>query len=287
MAISPGSNLSTDIAAYIQTVYEDAMFVLREQNLAVSLVKVFSDLQSTATRTGKNYGTAVFQTIGEDDDLVSQQFFPTDGESLSPAEAGGQFFLTDRRVRSDPENLRADAALELGSAAAEKIDTDVFSNVSSLTGGTIGASGSANSWAYFYACVSRMRIAKIPKPWIYVCTGAQYHPLGTALAQGGGALQSTEAIANSLIADFYLGRMAGVEIFTSENLPTSGTDAYGAMFNPMAMAYDQRQAPRLEPERDASRRGTELNFTVDYAHGVWKPTWGIQTIFANTAPDGT
>lgn len=281
-----GPLLSTDISTYIQTVYDDAMFVLREQNLAVGLVKVFTDLQSTATRTGKNYGTAVMQTIGEDDDLVSQKFTPTDGESLTPSEAGGQFFLTDRRVRSDPESLRADASLELGMSAAEKIDTDVFSNLSSLTGGTIGASGSANSWGYFWAMVANMRINKVPKPWVYVCTGAHYFPLGTALAQGGGALQSSEYIANSLIADFYIGRMGGVDIFTSENLPVSSNDAYAGMFNPMALAYDERQAPRLEPERDASRRGTELNFTVDYAHGVWKPTWGIQGLFLNTAPTG-
>lgn len=281
-----GAALTTDITAYIQTIYEGAMFVLREQNLAVGLVKVFTDLQSDATRTGKNYGTATMQSVGEDDDLVSQKFHPTDGSSLTPGEVGAQFFLTDRRVRSDPESVRQDAVLELGSAGAEKIDTDVFSNMSSLTGGTIGAAGSANSWAYFYAMQSRLKIAKVPKPWVYVCTGAQWHPLGTALAQGS-TLQASEAILNSMIGSFYVGRMAGVDIFTSENLPTSSTDAYAGMFNPLALAYDERQAPRIEPERDASRRGTELNFTVEYAHGVWKPTWGIQGIFDNTAPTGT
>lgn len=279
-----GEALTSDISTYIQTVYEDAMFVLREQNLAVGLVKVFTDLQSDATRTGKNYGTATMKSIGEDDDLVPEKFHPTDGQSLTPGEVGDQFFLSDRRIASDPESLRQDAAMELGSAGAEKIDTDVFSNMSSLTGGTIGASGSTNSWGYFYAMASNMRIAKIPKPWVYVCTAAQYHPLGTALAQGLATLKSTPRIADSIIGDFYVGQMAGVEIFVSENLPTSGTDAYAGMFNPLALAYDERRAPRLEPERDASLRGWELNFTILYAHGVWKPTWGIQGIFANSAP---
>lgn len=281
-----GAALTSDISTYIQTVYEDAMFVLRENNLASGLVKVFTDLSGDNVRTGKDYSAASVASIGEDDDLAAQKWHPSDGQSLTPSEIGAQFFLTDRRMDSDPESLRTDAAMELGMAGATKIDQDVFGNFNALTGGTIGASGSANSWAYFYAMVSRMRINKVPKPWIYVCSGAQYHPLGTALAQGGGALQSSEQIANSIIGDFYIGRMAGVDIFTSENVETSGTDAYAAMFNPLAIALDIRRAPRLEPERDASRRGIELNFTALYAHGIWKPTYGIQGIFANSAPTG-
>lgn len=283
MAIGP--NLTSDISSYIQTVYDDAMFVLRENNLAAQLVKVFTDLSSTATRTGKDYSEAsIVTSIGEDDDLVAQKWNPSDGQSLTPGEIGAQFFLTDLRLASDPENLRNDAAMELGMAGATQIDQDVFGNFNALTGGTIGASGSANSWGYFYAMATKMRINKVPKPWYYVCTAAQYHPLGTALAQGGGALQVTGSLAESVVGDFYLGRQAGIEIFVSENLETSSNDAYAAMFNPLAIALDVRRAPRLEPERDASRRGIELNFTSVYAHGIWKPTWGVQAIFSNTAP---
>lgn len=278
-----GQMLSTDVSTYIQTIYDDADFVLRENNLALALVKVFNDKTGSAVRTAKSYGTATIYSVGEDDDLASQTFHPSDGSSLTPGEVGAQFFMTDLRVESDPEGVRSDAAMELGQAAAEKIDVDTFSSISSLTGGTVGASGSANSWAYFYSMVSRMRAAKIPRPWYYVCTPYQYHPLGTALAQGLATLKSTEAIANSMIGSFYIGQMAGVEIFTSVNLPTSSTDAYAAMFNPLALAIDIRRGLRIEPERDASRRGTELNLSAVYGYGVWKPTYGIQGIFTNAA----
>jgi hypothetical protein len=282
-----GAALTTDISTYIQTVYDDAMDVLRENNLAPALVKGFGDLQSTAVRTGKDYSASTINSIGEDDDLAAQKWHPSDGQSLTPGEIGAQFFLTDPRLASDPEDLRNDAANELGMAGAEKIDTDIFGNINLLTGGTIGASGSANTWAYFYAMMTAMRRNKVPKPWVYVCTGAQWHPLGTALAQGGGALQVTGSLAESVVGDFYLGRQAGVEIFISENLETSSNDAYAGMWNPLAMALDVRRAPRIEPERDASRRGIELNFTAMYAHGIWKPTYGVQGLFLNTAPDGT
>ena len=74
------------------------------------------------------------------------------------------------------------------------------------------------------------------------------------------------------------GTVAGVDIFYSTNLPTSGTDAYSAIFNPNAMAFDLRRDFRLEPERDASKRAWELNASMLYAHGVWRPLWGVQYI---------
>ena len=46
----------------------------------------------------------------------------------------------------------------------------------------------------------------------------------------------------------------------------------------MAIAYDLRRDVRLEPERDASKRAWELNLTMMYAHGVWRPLWGVQII---------
>jgi hypothetical protein len=40
----------------------------------------------------------------------------------------------------------------------------------------------------------------------------------------------------------------------------------------------------MEAERDASRRGWELNMTAVYAHGVWRPEWGVCMTFDAAAP---
>ena len=77
---------------------------------------------------------------------------------------------------------------------------------------------------------------------------------------------------------------AGINIFVSTNVPISGTDAYAALFSPAALVYDQRRAVRLERERDASRRAWELNLSVVYGQGTWRPKFGVQGIFDNTAP---
>jgi hypothetical protein len=64
----------------------------------------------------------------------------------------------------------------------------------------------------------------------------------------------------------------------------SGVDFTGGVFPREALALDWRRAIRVEAERDASRRGTELNMSGVYAHGVWRATLGVQMLFDATAP---
>jgi len=51
--------------------------------------------------------------------------------------------------------------------------------------------------------------------------------------------------------------------------------AQGAIFSRDAMAFDIRRGFRLEPDRDPSLRATELNATMIYAKGGWRPTHGV------------
>ncbi len=52
--------------------------------------------------------------------------------------------------------------------------------------------------------------------------------------------------------------------------------AIGAVFNKLAIGYDLRRALRIEAQRDASKRGTELNATIEYAVGVIDASFGVQ-----------
>lgn len=51
--------------------------------------------------------------------------------------------------------------------------------------------------------------------------------------------------------------------------------AQGGMFTRDALAIDLRRPMRIEPERDASMRWTELNTTMVYASGKWRPERGV------------
>lgn len=280
--MTAGINTYSNISTFVNTIFEDALAVARDSVIAPSLVTVFTDRQGMAARKNQQYAAATINAVGEADDLVSQAFTPTALSTLTPAEYGAQFLLTDQRLESDPFGVRQDAALELGAALGQDINSKVFSNFSSLTGGTVGASGTALTWGYFFAMLSRLRAQNAPlSQAAFVCHPYQWHVLGKAVAPG---VQTTYNQELGVASNFYVGSVSGVDIYTCTDVTASGTDAYCAMFTPSAIAYDQRRAARLETERDSSRRAWELNLSAVYAHGVWRPAWGIQGIFDASAP---
>lgn len=62
---------------------------------------------------------------------------------------------------------------------------------------------------------------------------------------------------------------------TVANTTQGSQYAKAGVFTRDALALDVRRGLRIEPERDASLRSTELNATMIYAKGVWRPTHGI------------
>jgi hypothetical protein len=248
----------------------------------MNLVTTFGDRMGTATRSNQQYGGATVNTIGEDDDLVGQAFTPTAIATLVPTEKGAQYVLTDARIESDPFSVRADAARDLGEAMATKIETDLLGYLQTLSAGTIGTSGSVCTWSYFFNMLSVLRAAKAPMPYSFVCHPYTWGVLGKAVAPGA-TVTNSPALQNSIVGSFYQASVAGVDIYTSANIGTS-TGAYCGMFSKAAIGLDIRRAPRLEVERDASRRAWELNYTAVWAAGLWRPAFGCAGIFDASTP---
>jgi len=66
---------------------------------------------------------------------------------------------------------------------------------------------------------------------------------------------------------------------------TSGTAAVGCMFARPAIALDIRQPFTINPQLDASYSGNgawEVNASMEYAYGVYRPTFGAQLIVTSS-----
>jgi hypothetical protein len=84
-------------------------------------------------------------------------------------------------------------------------------------------------------------------------------------------------VANRALQDFFVGGWLNMQWFVNANISVDGSDdVINAVFNPQALAFDSRKAPMMEPERDASLRAWELNFTAGYAYGVRRNTFGVK-----------
>jgi hypothetical protein len=280
-------NTQSDISGYMQTIYEDAMFVARENSFMLGIVNVFDNESDEAkTRTRSEYGQATISTIGETDDLSSQAFTPAAAQVLTPGEVGAQIFLTDKRISADPFGARDDAAMELGMATAKKINSDLLGDLASLTGGTVGSAGTTITWGHVYAALAQAEVAtkQTVDRYNLVLHTYQWHQLAKAAAVAS-TVTNAPQFQDEVMRNWYVGSVGPMDIYATTDLTIDGSDdASGGLFPRVAVAYDGRRAPRLEPERDASRRGWELNMTTVYAHGVWRPAFGIVMTFDAAQP---
>lgn len=281
--MAAGMNTYSDISAYVNTIFEDAMFIARDNSLMQPLVRTFNDTQGMALRKNSQYGTASITQVAETDDLVSQTFNPSVIATLTPAEYAGQVFITDLRMESDPFGARDDAAVELGVAMAQSIEHNILSTFTSLTGGTVGAAGSLLTWGYFSAAMTLLRNQNAPLPYAAVLSPNMYHNLAKSATVAGATSSAAPNFADDVTRRWWVNSFGPVDIYLSSNI-AAGTAVYGAMFSRQAIAYDERRAPRLEPQRDASRRGLELNMSTVYGYGVWRPRFGVTIVADGSAP---
>lgn len=284
--MAQGATRYADISTLLPDIWEAALEYARHETIMMNLVTTFRDQTGLVPRKNTEYAALTAKTVGEDDDLTPDKYTRTLLSTLTPAEIGLQVVLTDSEVESDDANVRANAGRELGAAIGEKVETDLLGNFSSLTGGTIGAAGTAITWGHFFAARSVLRNTRARAPYMCVLHDYQWHILAKAASIAGTTVRSdAPSWVDEVMRRWYIGQVAEVAIFTS-NLITvdSDTDAYGAMFPRQALALDLRRPFRLEPERDASRRVWELNATMVYAHGTWEPAKGVQMLFDAATP---
>lgn len=275
----------TSLNSLFNTLYEDALFVAREANIMTNLVTSYS---ATGWMNRVIPTRPQISAVGVADgvDFASPTTFGrTTLATLTPGEVIAQVVLTDQDIDTDPDDARRDAAIELGNAVATKIDTDLVGDFSSFTTDVGPGAGQSATISDFAAGIAILRNAKAPNPIYVVAHPFHWHDVWILLGQPGANQALLGDVANQALRDYFVGRWVNVLWFTNANIAIDGNDdAISGLFNPGALAFDSRRAPRLEPERDASLRAWELNMTAGYAHGVRRDTFGVKYTADATTP---
>jgi hypothetical protein len=262
------------MSGLVNPIWETALLTLSEQSIMPRLVRNFTDVNSSTPRQWAQYTGGTIQTVAETADLAAQTFTPAAAGTLTPTQFGIAYFLTDQRIASDPFGAQPDAGADLGRVIAVKIDTDLVGNFANFTGGTVGTAGGTLTWANVQRASAYIKTAYGPGPYACVLHPVQWYYL-TSATSGVPTLMQSQTLMDQFGRNFYQASWAGIDFFVDGNI-TSGTAAKGGMFSRDAIAFDQRRALRIEPQRDASRGGGgfELNATIIYAQGLYRPTFG-------------
>jgi len=254
-----------------------ARFTAEEQSLLRNLVTVYNiDAQPGVTIQVPKYPAVAAADLTEGTDMSATQV-STSSISVTVAEVGAQVFLTDLAAMG-AGNPADELGTVLGNAIATKMDTDVIGLFDGFST-SLGATTTELTAAYLFQAAATLRANKAPGRLVGVFHPYQVYALKANLTNtfanpNGGDLQ------NEAMRTGYVGTIAGIDIFESANVTVDGSgDAKGAVFAPEAMAMAMKRDFNLEPERDASNRGFELNATAIYGVGELDDAYGVEMYF--------
>lgn len=277
---------TSDLNSLYNTIHDEALFVARESNIMVGLVRNFQ-ANGYMQRKGSIRPSVTAVEKPEGVDFQNPTTFGKSAKyTLTPTVKMAQALLTDEDIKTDPDNAVQDCARELGGAIATKIDTDLVDLFSSLSTGK-GAAGASLTIAKCAAAISVLRNNKSPNPMYFVLHPYGWHDVWVELGQPAATYAFLGDMANQALRSFFVGSFLAATWFTSANISIdSGDDAVGSVFNPTALGFDEREAPMLEPERDASRKATELNMSAGYAVGILRTEYAVKITHDATEPTG-
>ena len=269
----------TGISTLVANVYNNAIHAAVEGNVISPHIQVWQDSDSPAPRVFGSYSGGTFLAVAESADNAAQAFNAASSGTLTPAVYAQMIEMTNRRLRAEPGRAQREAGVHLGNTLASAVDTQLAGLFSSLTAGTAGTAGGTLTWANVFRAQAYIRTQKVAGPYTVVLHPVQWYYL-TSAASGVPTLMQSEAIKDSVVGTFYQASFGGMDFYVDANI-TSGTAAVGAMFARDAMVLDIRQPFKIEPQyfaKISGNGGWELNASMEYAYGVYQPTYGAQLI---------
>ena len=259
------------------SIVAQARFTAEEQSLMRNLVTMYNiDGQAGKTVQVPKYPSITAAALTEGTDMTSTAV-STSSVSITVAEVGAQVFLTDLAAMGSG-NPADELGTVLGNAIATKMDVDLialFDGLSTSLGGTT----TELSVAALFQAAATLRANKVRGRIVGVFHPYQTYALKASLTNSmvnpnAGDLQ------NEAMRTGYVATIAGIDIFESANVAVDGSgDSKGAIFSPQAFALAMKRDFNIEPQRDASNRGFELNATAIYGVGELDDTYGVEMYY--------
>ena len=266
---SIGSELYTNIL-------QEAIFTATEQSVARAVARNYN----LAAGAGKTFQVPVYPSVSAGDvtegtDMSNTAVNPT-SVTITLAEIGVMATVTDLMLESSPFDVAADIGNILGRAVAEKVDTDFAALFSSFST-SLGNDATEFSASMLFQAAAQLRSVNAPGPYYCVVHPKAAYALKKELAtNGGNNIPALSEPGNQALQTGIIGNIAGITVVEHSLVPTSSADGYvGAVFSRDAIGVAVGREPRLEQQRDASLRASELVMTMTTGEAILKNTYGV------------
>lgn len=265
----------------------DAQFAMYENSIARQLVTPFN----YPANAGKVLQVPVYSGISAADFTEGTAPDTTDAHtsevSITLEEVGTYFQVTDFLRDSAQRDVIADLGNQAGRAIAEKMDADVFELFNSFTN-SVGTEDSAITVDNIFEAVAKLRENKVIGPLAAVLSPRQALQLKKELATTGGANITASEIGSSVLRGYYLGSIAGCQVFESSLVkrdlnsnaadPDTELNAVGAVFAPTAIGHAMRGGIMMETQRQAAMRAEDVIMNVVKGQAILQNSHGVKIV---------
>jgi len=272
------SSTTSTLDDLFTNIIAEATFQAQEQSLVRNLVTNYS----LAGDAGKTIQVPIYPSVAasaltEGSDMSSTAV-STSNKTITVAEVGVQAVLTDLAAQSASRDVAGDLGRVLGEGIAKKMDGDLIALFDGFSTSFGAAAGELTAADIFKAAATLRANNAIGTPVAvihpYQAYNLKANLTNTFANPNGGDAQ------NAAMRSGYVGTLAGVDIYESSNISIDGSgDAKGAMFVPSALGLALKWDIKIEPQRDASIRGWELNATAAYGVGELQDSMGCELYF--------
>lgn len=277
---------STTLTGLYSDIQQAALFTMQERGFMRPLVTNFN----LVGQPGKQAKVGIYPTLatsalvsGEGTDATNNAITAIE-KTFDTDEVAALVTLTDTARDSADDNTAASIGRVLGETLARKVDEDIAALFAGFSG-SVGGSGTELTADLIFQAVATLRANSVMGPYVGVFHPNQMYNLKKQLANAGSAnVPSLSDVGNAALAEGFVGRIAGVDLFESAVVDGDSTGAYvGAIMTPQALAYALKKDITLETQRDASLRATEIVASMTYAvgelmGGSGTPEHGIQVL---------
>jgi len=271
---------SSTLDELFENITQEAIFTFEETSVMRPLVTTYPITGSGKTISVPVYPTVSANAVNEATDLTNTAINPTEA-TITASEVGVMTTLTDLGRDSASRNVGADIGQLFGSAIAKKVDTDLAALFVNFTTNEVGAAAVELDADLIFKAVAKLRMLNVPAPYYGVFHPRAVYNLKKSLTQAGYNTNANAIsdIGNEILRNNFIGTVAGVQIFENANItPDASDDAYGAVFHPASLGLALKEDFKVETQRDASLRATEIVASITYGKGAIKQSYGCAVI---------
>lgn len=238
--------------------------------------------QNTDTKRFPRWPALTAVAVAENADLAHTPIALT-SVSVTAGEVGFSSAISDNLDEDSILNPAA-FAREAGRAVADKWDTDCAALLAAHSNAT-GVTTGGLTLATFQSAIWKLAGRDAPGPYVAVLSTRQAAQLAADASANGGNIFTNRRDSELEARSGYWMSLFGVDIYTTTNVPTgtrgaTATDE-GAIFSRgQTYVLVAKRGVRVEYERDASARLTEVNVTTRYGVGELVDAYG-ETLYSN------